>query len=319
MARRRRSSSGRSAAGGFLLFLLGLLLGAGIFYLACQRQPSPGMDSGDAGDGKESGSTERPAKGAPSTADEAKGEDSGLDQAPTTVVPVASTPVGTVRAALVIDDLGHDTAELRPLFELGIPLSYSVLPYEEMTPQVVAELKAKRAEILCHLPMEPLSGQQDPGPGALRLGMSAGELRKLTLAALAAVPGATGVNNHMGSGLSADGTAMRAILGVLAGQKLFFLDSRTSAQSVGYKVAVELGMPAAERQVFLDDDPSPAAIDAQFDRFVNLAKSKGAAIAIGHPHPATLAALTRRVADAKAQGVTFVPVSYLLDQPGDVQ
>lgn len=319
MARRRRSSSGRSAAGGFLLFLLGLLLGAGIFYLACQRQGSSGLGAGD-GEGKETGAPERPAKGSRAApADETKGDDSGLDQAPTTVVPVASTPAGRVRAALVIDDLGHDPAELRPLFELGIPLSYSVLPYEEMTPQVVAELKAKRAEILCHLPMEPLSGQQDPGPGALRLGMSPEELRKLTLAALAAVPGASGVNNHMGSGLSADGSAMRAILGVLAGRKLFFLDSRTSAQSVGYKVAVELGMPAAERQVFLDDDPAPAAIEAQFDRFLNLAKSRGAAIAIGHPHPTTLATLTRRVAEAKAQGVTFVPVSYLLDQPGEAQ
>ena len=123
----------------------------------------------------------------------------------------------------------------------------------------------------------------------------------------------------MGSALSADEPAMRTILGVLAAHSLFFLDSRTSAQSVGYRVAVELGIPATERQVFLDDDESPAAIGAQFDRFLALAKSRGAATAIGHPHPTTLEVLARRVPEAKAQGVTFVPVSYLLDRPGDEQ
>lgn len=319
MARRRRSSSGRSSAGGILLFLLGILLGAGIFYLACNRQPgSSGMGGGD-GPSKGGDSRQQPPKKVGPNSKDANDGESDLDQAPTTVVSGSSVPGGKVRAALVIDDLGHDTAELRPLEDLGIPLSYAVLPFEEATPEVVAELRRKRAEILCHLPMEPLSGQLDPGPGALRLGMSEEELRRLTLAALAAVPGATGVNNHMGSGLSADEPAMRAILGVLAAHKLFFLDSRTSAQSVGFRIATELGMPAAERQVFLDDDPNPAAIEAQFDRFLALAKSRGAAIAIGHPHPATLATLARRVPEAKAQGVTFVPVSYLLDRPGEVQ
>jgi polysaccharide deacetylase 2 family uncharacterized protein YibQ len=320
MARRRRSSSGRSPAGGILLFLLGILLGAGIFYLACNRQPGRSGMGGEDGPRNGEDSRERPAKQPnPDKTDAAQDDESDLDQAPTTTVAGASVPGGKVRAAIVIDDLGHDTAELRPLEGLGIPLSYSVLPFLEATPEVVAELRQRRAEILCHLPMEPLSGQQDPGPGALRLGMSEEELRRLTLAALAAVPGATGVNNHMGSGLSASEPAMRAILGVLAAHKLFFLDSRTSAQSVGFRVATELGMPAAERQVFLDDDPTPTAIEAQFDRFLALAKSRGAAIAIGHPHPATLETLARRVPEAKAQGVTFVPVSYLLDRPGEVQ
>jgi hypothetical protein len=237
------------------------------------------------------------------------------------VIPAATetvTPAGPAhgaRIALVIDDLGHDVAELRPLEALGVPVTYSVLPYEPQTPEVVAELRRRKAEILLHLPMEPVHGQ-NPGPGALLQGMSDGELREKTEAALKAVPGAVGVNNHMGSLLSSEEGPMNAVLGVLAEKSLFFLDSRTSADSVGYKVALSLGVPAAERQVFLDGEATPEAIHTQFQRLLGLARAKGAAIAIGHPHPETLAALTREVPKAKAEGFEFVPVSYLLTKAG---
>ena len=217
--------------------------------------------------------------------------------------------------AVVIDDLGHDVADLRPLEALGVPVTYSVLPYEDQTPEVVAELRRRQAEMLLHLPMEPKNGQ-NPGPGALLQGMSDDELREKTEAALKAVPGVVGVNNHMGSLLSAEEGPMNAVLGVLAARGLFFLDSRTSAESVGYKVALGLGIPAAERQVFLDGEATPEAIHAQFQRLLALARAKGSAIAIGHPHPETLAALTREIPKAKAEGYEFVPVSYLLTRSG---
>ena len=217
--------------------------------------------------------------------------------------------------ALVIDDLGHSVEELEPIEDLRVPLSYAVLPYEQQTPQVVSELRDRGAEILLHLPMEPSNGDKDPGPGALRLGMTPDELRQGTLDALEAVPGAVGVNNHMGSGLSADEPAMSTILRLLSGRGLFFLDSRTSAQSVAYRVATRLGIPAAERQVFLDPDPQPEAIRQQFHRLLGLAHARGAAVAIGHPHPETLAVLAEEIPKAQALGYEFVPVSYLLDRP----
>lgn len=227
----------------------------------------------------------------------------------------APGPVHGVRIALVIDDLGHDVADLGPLEALKVPVTYSVLPFEEQTPQVVAELRRRGAEILLHLPMEPMHGQ-NPGPGALLQGMSDGELKVRTEAALKAVPGVAGVNNHMGSLLSSEEGPMRSVLEVLAERGLFFLDSRTSAQSVGYKVAVGMGIPAAERQVFLDGETTPEAIHEQFQRLLVLARTKGAAIAIGHPHPETLAALAREVPKARAAGFEFVPVSYLLTRSG---
>jgi uncharacterized protein len=229
--------------------------------------------------------------------------------------PVAGPVHGVVRVALVIDDLGGSVDELPPLEDLGVPVTYAVLPYQEQTPQVVSALRKRGAEILLHLPMEPKNGE-DPGPGALRRGMSDEELREKTLAALQAVPGAVGVNNHMGSGLSTEAGPMTTILGLLAARGLFFLDSRTSAESVGYRVARELGIPAAERQVFLDGEPTPEKIQDQFQRLLGLARAHGSAIAIGHPHPETLAALAREVPKARADGYEFVPVSYLLDRSG---
>ncbi len=231
-------------------------------------------------------------------------------------VAVVSAPAssGGGRIALVIDDLGRSVADLDTIRDLNVPVSYAVLPYEEETPQVVEELRGRKAEMLLHLPMEPANGE-DPGPGALRLGMTPEQLRQLTLSALRAVPGAVGVNNHMGSGLSADERSMKTILMVLAGRGLFFLDSRTSAQSVAYQTAIRAGVPAAERQVFLDSDTQPEAIRAQFQRLLGLARTRGAAVAIGHPHPETLAVLAEEVPKAKALGYEFVPVSYLLDRP----
>jgi polysaccharide deacetylase 2 family uncharacterized protein YibQ len=119
----------------------------------------------------------------------------------------------------------------------------------------------------------------------------------------------------MGSTLSADRRSMEAILAVIKEQGLFYLDSRTSAESVAYRAAVEQGIPAAERQVFIDAEIAPEAIEEQFDRLLKLASERGAAVAIGHPHRPTLEVLAYRIPDALARGYEFVPVSFLLDRP----
>lgn len=228
----------------------------------------------------------------------------------------AEVPPGHgARVALVIDDLGRSLADLDLLARLEVPLSYSVLPFEARSREVAAEVVRRRGEVLCHLPMEG-GDAADPGPGALTRRMAPGELAAATRRALDAVPGAVGVNNHMGSLLSADAGAMAAVLGVLAERGLFFLDSRTSAESVGYATARRLGVATAERQVFLDPDPSPYAIAAQFDRLLEVARERGAAIAIGHPYPETFGVLAELVPRAQAAGYEFVPVSYLLDDAG---
>ena len=322
MARRTRprGSSRGSRSAGIWIFLLGLFAGAGILYLVTRGAAPP--ERPEAPVASAPSETPRVARNDRRRKDSSSVPSEHIEPETPAAVPVAATipapPSGSIhgiRVAVVIDDLGHDVADLRPLEALGVPVTYSVLPYEDQTPEVVAELRRRHAEMLLHLPMEPKNGQ-NPGPGALLQGMGDDELREKTEAALKAVPGVVGVNNHMGSLLSAEEGPMNAVLGVLAARGLFFLDSRTSAESVGYKVALGLGIPAAERQVFLDGEATPEAIHAQFQRLLALARTKGSAIAIGHPHPETLAALTREIPKAKAEGFEFVPVSYLLPRSG---
>jgi len=313
MARRRSSRTGLS---GCWLFLLGIAIGAVGFYVACRDTNHKDRASSPRSELASPSQEARPHPGKKKRAHEATEPGPAATPAAARAFsgPSGEPPTRQTRIALVIDDLGRSLEDVETLEHLGVPISYAVLPFEDHTGEVVAALRRHGDEILCHLPMEPLHGQ-DPGPGALRLGMSAEQLRTSTAAALQAVPGAVGVNNHMGSGLSADEPSMETILGVLAGRGLFFLDSRTSAQSVGYRTAIRLGVPATERQVFLDTDESPEAIREQFIRLLEVARTRGAAVAIGHPHPQTLAVLESEVPKAKAQGYEFVPVSFLLDRP----
>jgi polysaccharide deacetylase 2 family uncharacterized protein YibQ len=301
------------------LFLLGLAMGAGALYFFIQRPalPSASPTPREATPAKPRLAHTLPAvSSGGSDRSDRSDRSENVEPAPeATPVTVANGPVHGARVALVIDDLGRSVDDLQLLAALGVPVTYAVLPFETETPEVVAELRRRHAEILLHLPMEP-KNHGNPGPGALLERMTDDELRQKTIAALRAVPGAVGMNNHMGSLLSSEEGPMNTVLGVIGERGLFFLDSRTSAGSVGYKVATELGIPAAERQIFLDDDPGPEAIRAQFERLLDLARSRGAAIAIGHPHPATLAVLVSEVPKAKAAGYDFVPVSYLLTRPG---
>ncbi|MFL6290175.1 MAG: divergent polysaccharide deacetylase family protein [Thermoanaerobaculia bacterium] len=319
---RGRSRSPRSGPSGLWILILGVLLGAGALYLLGGRgrtpggQPPPAASPAAPKKAESRPSRPRPRRNHrevtepdnPRAVEEEK-RSSGVETVP------APAPAEGGRVALVIDDLGRSLDDLHAIEGLNVPLTYAVLPFEEQTPEVVEELRQRDAEILLHLPMEPAGAAKDPGPGALRLGMSPEQLRQLTLSALRAVPGAAGVNNHMGSGLTAAEPSMITILGVLSSRGLFFLDSRTSAESVGYKIAIRLGVPAAERQVFLDPDPSPEAIRAQFHRLLGLARTRGAAVAIGHPHPETIAVLEEEIPKALALGYELVPVSYLLDRP----
>lgn len=221
---------------------------------------------------------------------------------------------GGARVALVIDDLGRSLDEVRRFRELGVTLSWAVLPFEARSREVVEELLRTGAEVLCHLPMEPFGGG-DPGPGALTREMSPEELATATRAALARTPGVLGVNNHMGSALSEDREALRAVLAVLAEAGLYYLDSRTNPRTVGYATAVELGLPAAERRVFLDPDPAMEKIREQFATTLAEARLRGEAIAIGHPLPTTLAVLRDEIPRAVEAGFEFVVVSELLDRP----
>ncbi len=218
-----------------------------------------------------------------------------------------------VRLAIVIDDLGRSVQDARRIFAVDAAISFAILPFETRTREVAQVLESLGAETLLHLPMQ-ASGPQNPGPGALLLEMSAEEVTKRTREALDQVGSVSGVNNHMGSAFSQNESGMRSVLEVLVGRDLFFLDSRTSARSRGFQIARELGIASAERTVFLDNDDSKLAVRAQFERLLDEGRALGAAIAIGHPYPNTIAVLEEEVKAAKQLGYEFVSVSELLER-----
>jgi polysaccharide deacetylase 2 family uncharacterized protein YibQ len=234
----------------------------------------------------------------------AAGDAAHLD--PSLDLPAAAP--GASAIAIVIDDLGRSVEVIDQLHAIGVALTYAVLPFEPRTAEVAARLDALDEEVLCHLPMEAQRGE-NPGQGALTEAMDVQQIRDATSRALDAVPGAAGVNNHMGSALSEDRAKMSAVLDVVRERGLFFLDSRTSAASVGFAVAREAGIPAAERKVFLDDDRTPAAIRHQLRRLLAMANRGEPAIAIGHPYPETIAVLVEEMPRAKEKGYELVRVS----------
>ncbi len=308
------------AFAGAVLFAAGIYLGTGLSELSSEagaEQP-PGLQPEERIDPppeRDPGRSSRPPAERPDGAPQpvpSEPETPALATDPPAIDGPPPPGDGAV-VALVIDDLGRSVGDVARLAALGVPVTYAVLPFESRTSEVAGELRRLGAELILHLPMEPSTGA-DPGPGALRRSMSPAELAGATRAALDAVPGAVGVNNHMGSSLSADRPSMDAVLREIGRRGLYFLDSRTSAESVGYRAARDLEIPAAERQVFLDPDPRAEAVRYQFRRLLDVARERGAAIAIGHPHAETLRVLEEEVPLARERGYRFVPVSYLLDR-----
>ena len=162
--------------------------------------------------------------------------------------------------------------------------------------------------------MEPYGYPEvDPGHRALLNRMSTQELATYTAAALEVLPFAIGVNNHMGSLLTENRTAMQVVMRQLKQRNLFFLDSRTSAHSRAYDVARAMGVRTAQRHLFLDRDVNREKIIQQLYSLITYARTYGQAIGIGHPYPETLQALRSTLPRLRGAGITFVPISHLVE------
>lgn len=219
------------------------------------------------------------------------------------------------RLAIVLDDAGNALAPLEAIARLPEAVAVAVLPNAEHSTEVAEVLAAGGRELLVHMPMEPLAGEgPGPGPGAVEADLPAAEVRRRVERALAVVPGARGLNNHMGSRATAAAGAMRAVMEVLDAQDMYFLDSRTTADTVAEAVARELGVRALRRDVFLDVVTEPEAVRAALRDAVELARGAGHALAIGHVHPVTLEVLREELPGTLGD-VLLVPPSALLRQP----
>jgi polysaccharide deacetylase 2 family uncharacterized protein YibQ len=174
---------------------------------------------------------------------------------------------------------------------------------------MAARARAKGHELMLHVPMQPLDGEVDAGPHALTTDLSEGELLRRLDWGLSRFPGYVGINNHMGSRFTQDERGMRVVLQELKRRGLLFLDSRTISTSVGDRLAARMGVAHVMRDVFLDNEMDEAAVLQQLIETERIAAIKGQAIAIGHPHPATIAAIRAWMPRAEARGFVIVPLS----------
>jgi uncharacterized protein len=219
---------------------------------------------------------------------------------------------GSARLAIILDDLGNDRAAADAIFALPYPLTISVLPHHAHSVDIAEEAHRRGYEVMLHLPMQSV-GNERPEAQELRPGMPADDIPVIFEQMMQSVPNAAGVNNHQGSEATADPALMEELMPVLEKWNLFYVDSRTTAATVAYDTAQRLGVRSGFRNVpFLDDVAEVPAVRKQLELALRGAKEKGEAIAIGHPHPATLEALREVLPQAAARGVHLVYASDLV-------
>lgn len=219
------------------------------------------------------------------------------------------------RIAIIIDDWGYNWSAAPGFLAFPERLTIAVLPFLPFSVAQAEQALAAGHEVIVHMPMEAQSSSLDIGPGGVYVGMDQEVIADAVAAALATVPGAVGLNNHMGSRATADTAVMRAVLGVLREQGKFFVDSYTTAATVGPAVARELGLPYAVNRVFLDHEDDEEFIRRQIRRLANLARRRGYAVGIGHVRPNTYKVLLDMLPELQAEGFEFVTVSQLLTVP----
>ena len=229
-----------------------------------------------------------------------------------TLHPQPTTRAGAPRLAIILDDFGTDRSAADSVFALPYPLTLSFLPFHPDSREIAEEAHRRGYQIMLHLPMQSL-GNETPESQQLHSGMSSSQTSEIVDAMLQNIPYVVGVNNHQGSLATTDGPLMADLMAILRERNLFFIDSRTTAATVAYDAAQGARVRCAFRNVpFLDDVEEVSAIRKQLQLALRDAQERGEAIAIGHPHPETLRALSEFLPQAEAQGVHLVHASQLV-------
>jgi polysaccharide deacetylase 2 family uncharacterized protein YibQ len=198
-----------------------------------------------------------------------------------TELPLRPMPRRGGTLVFIIDDAGNNLRELEPFLKFPGPLTIAVLPGLPNSAEAARRIRAAGKEVFLHQPMEALGGQS-PGPGAVYTGMSGGEIRAIIERNLDEIGPVAGINNHQGSRVTMDETAMETVLAICRERGICFLDSRTTADTVAPRVAKRMGISIGERDVFLDNIQERASMIRYVNDGLERAESRGAAVMIGH-------------------------------------
>jgi uncharacterized protein len=223
-----------------------------------------------------------------------------------------AAPAPRVTMVLIIDDLGYQLSNGMAMVELPGKVNLAVLPYTPHAERLAEAGYAAGKEIMLHAPMSN-EGNMPLDEGGLSPAMPREEFDRTLAGALDAVPHVKGVNNHMGSELTQLPLQMGWLMQTLLRRDLYFVDSRTSVKTVAATTATAYSVPNLSRTVFLDNERSPEAIRAHFDRLVNLAEKNKLAVGIGHPYPETSAVLREAIPSLRCRGIELAYVSEVVE------
>ncbi|CAB5089665.1 Putative periplasmic protein YibQ, distant homology with nucleoside diphosphatase and polysaccharide deacetylase [Olavius algarvensis associated proteobacterium Delta 3] len=220
------------------------------------------------------------------------------------------------KVAIIIDDLGYDPAIAERFLSLGRPITFSILPHAPYTRKIAREADTMGVEIMLHLPMEPDEYPHvNPGPGALMSAMSPDELIAQLERNLDVIPTVRGVNNHMGSRLTANSSQLYQIFSILKQRDLYFIDSRTTPNTLCRPSAHMFKLRFSERDIFLDHVQDPDFIRRQSQKLIGIAKRHGQAIGIAHPNRLTFRVL-RDILPELEKDMELVPASQVVHPAG---
>ncbi len=218
------------------------------------------------------------------------------------------------KIAIVIDDFGYSYGStVKDFLHLEHEITMSIIPNLRYSKRVAEAANELGVDVMLHMPMQPQSEEVSVESGMLFTEMDEKNTRLRMREAVAAVPHAQGLNNHMGSLATADEPLMRIVMDEANRAGLFFLDSKTNPKSVAYKVAKQMGLPCASNHVFLDNIKEVNYIKDQLNYLAEWASRNKVAIGIGHPEEATLKALQEEMAVLKKRGYKFVRISELVN------
>lgn len=225
---------------------------------------------------------------------------------------VPPVPSGSAIVAIVIDDCGESAEQVIPFLGIPIALSFGVLPWHSESSRTSMLIASRGFETLAHMPMEPHDSRWLENDWFLKTGMDSNQISTLIDKALEAVPTATGMNNHMGSKFTADGTGMDHVMSRLRDRDIYFLDSRTSDASAATAACSRQNARCLSRDVFIDNDDDVDAISIQLKKLIETARKNGCAVGIGHCRSRTAAAIMNYVR-ARDPGVAFVPAGRIFE------
>lgn len=220
------------------------------------------------------------------------------------------------KVAIIIDDLGYDKKIADKLSQLDGGITFSILPHSPYKESIANLAHKTGIETMLHLPMEPFEYPDvNPGPGTLLTTMSPDQLIRQLEHNLASVPHIKGVNNHMGSKMTAKSSQLYQIFSILKKRNLFFIDSRTSSETLCKPSARLFQIPFAQRDIFIDHFQDPNFIRKQIKELIRIAQHNGQAVGIGHPHNLTYEILREMMPELQ-KNVKLVPASAIVHPVG---